>query len=314
MHLARITVGLTLAFILFAVADAQAIAVIPVKVSKLYEVQGESTTSNGRHFLAWTQTATPNAWGHGWNVMLSIDGVRHQISRRGSFSFPGGFSDAGTLVFQQEFVKNPGNSDLYLWQTGHISRFPIPINSAHWEYGGDLYGGWLVYGVNQFRRRSSPWEIVSYNLATKGKHILARSTYGCGCVDTGNVVGTLASYRLNRRIVVQDVTGTAPIGYTVPPTGWFDDDAFLVDPTPGVPGDETLYWVRARSHACGRGVKIMKASLSDLGNPIVVDTLHPGADAISLSVDDSTGTPNLFFGRGTCTKVSKGDLYEIPSA
>ena len=246
--------------------------------------------------------------------MVSVGGGSgRQISRKGSYSWPNGFDDIGRLIFQQSFITNLSDSDLYMWSSGHVTRLPAALNNKRWQYGGDRWGDWLVYGENQFSTKSSPWTIFSYNFSTQTKHLLASSTRGCGCIDPGNVVGTLASYRLARHIAVEQLATTPTvIGTTSPPPGFSDDYPFLTDPTPAQAnsGDETLFWVRTKTGPCGNGVQIVQAPLDDLSALTVVDSFKTGA-VDSLSVDDSTGARNLYFGRSTCTKDPKGDIFEI---
>ena len=308
----RIAVGLSLIFILASVMDAQAVTIVPIKSSKLFEIQPESTTAGGHHLFAWTQTRTPNSRGRGWNVMLSVAGTPRQISRKGSYSWPDGFDDTGRLIFQQSFVRTPANSDLFLWSSGHITKLPEVVNNKHWQYGGDRWGNWLVYGENQFTRKTSPWSIFKYNFTTGTKTRLASANYGCHCVDPGNVVGTLTSYRYGRRITVETLAAPLMAWYTAPPTGYYDDYPFLVDPTPAQPGsgDEVLFFVRGKTGGCGRSVRIMEATYPFTDAAIIYQTARNVA-VNSLSVDDSGATSNLYFGRQTCGKVPSGNIYEI---
>lgn len=310
MHRFRIAIGLTLVFVLASVMDAQATTIIPIKTSKAFELAPESYNVN--HVFAWTQTRTPNSRGAGWNVMLSIAGRARRISRKGSYSWPDGFDDLGRLIFQQSFVKTPANSDLFMWSSGHITKLPAIINNQQWQYGGDRYGNWLVYGENLFARKSSPWSIFKYNFTTGTKTRLARATYGCHCVNPGNVVGGLTAYRFGRRISVEELGAPLTTWYTAPPTGYFDDYPFLIDPTPAQPGngDEVLFFVRAKNGGCGRSVRIMQAGFPFTSATPVYRT-SPNVAVNSLSVDDTTGVHNVYFGRQTCGKVPSGNIYEI---
>ena len=74
-----------------------------------------------------------------------------------------------------------------------------------------------------------------------------------------------------------------------------------------------MFWVRNQVGTCGKGTQILKAPLGSLGSPTQVSIFHTG-DIDSLSVDDSTGVNDLYFGRETCARVAKGDIFEIPNA
>jgi hypothetical protein len=312
----RIAVSFLLVFALASVAPAHAVTVVPIKTSKWFEIQPEATTHAGNHLFAWTRTHTPNGWGRGWNVMLSVNGVARQISRRGRFSWPNGFDDVGRLIFQQAYPNRPSDSDLFSWTKGHVALLPAAVNNRRWQYGGDRWGNWLVYGENQFGRATAPWTIVAYDFVTGTKHVLARATDACACTQTGNVSGLLASYRLARHVTV-DILSSTPVnvGSTTPPLGYVDDFPFVVDPTPAQPTseDEVLYWVRTKTGPCGHGVRIMKAPLTNLATPTIVATFRKGA-VDSLSVNDANGARKLYFGRQTCARVPAGDIFEIPNA
>lgn len=88
-----------LPFVLSSLVNAEAVGIVPVKDTKLFEIQPESTTYNGQHFFAWTRTATPNSTGRGWNVIVSLGGPGRQISIKGAYAWPGGFDDLGRLIF-----------------------------------------------------------------------------------------------------------------------------------------------------------------------------------------------------------------------
>ena len=316
MHRFRITLIFTLMFVLASLVQAHAATVLPVKTTRWFELQPEATTHAEHRLFAWTQTRTPNAWGQGWNVMLSVNGVARRISAKGRFAWPNGFDDLGRLIFQQAYPNRPADSDLFSWAQGHVSRLPAVVNNRRWQYGGDRWGNWLVYGENQFGRPAAPWTIVAYNFATGIKHVLARATDACHCVQAGNVTGLLTSFRLARHITV-DILGSTPVavGSTTPPAGYVDDFPYVVDPTPLQPTseDETLYWVRTRIGGCGHGVRIMKAPVTNLATPTVLASFRKGA-VNSLSVNDANGAHNLFFGRETCARVPAGDIFEIRDA
>jgi hypothetical protein len=310
VHRFRIAVGFTLVFVVASVMDAQATTIIPIKASKAFEIEPESF--GGRHLFAWTQTRTPNSRGRGWNVMLGINGKVRQISRKGSYSWPDGFDDAGRLIFQQSFVRTPANSDLFMWSSGHITRLPKIVNNKRWQYAGDRWGNWLVYGENVFTHKSSPWSIVRYNFSTGIRTVLVHARDSCRCVDPGNVVGSVTAYRAGRRITVQELAPPMTRKLTNPPAGYLDDYPYLVDPTPGSPdsGDEVLFFMRARAGACGSSVKIMQAPYPYTSATAVYAA--PRHVAInSLTVDDTTGPRNVYFGRQTCGTVPSGNIYEI---
>jgi hypothetical protein len=311
----RMLTVITLTLVLGSFVNARAVSVVPVKNTRLFEVMPESTTYNGQHIFAWTRTATPKSVGHGWNVIVSIGGPGRQVSSKGAYAWPGGFDEMGRLIFQQALPRTPADSNLYMWSAGVVRRLPSAVNNRYWQYGGDRWGDWLVYGENRFERRDSPWRIVVYNFSTGVRRSLMNAPYSCHCLSPGNVVGSLTAFHDTNWIdVVQLGPPHTGLGRTHPPRGLYDDDPFIVEPTPDQPnsGDETLFWVRSRKGQCGQRQWIMRAPLDDLSAGSVVAAVGTG-DVNSLSVDDSSGAIDVYFGHQTCTRIPRSDIFEIPN-
>lgn len=203
-----------------------------------------------------------------------------------------------------------------MWSNGNITRLPSTVNNEKWQYGGDRWGDWLVYGENQFRTPQSPWSIFVYNFATGRRRLVANRPYSCHCISPGNVVGSLTTWRSGARIyVVQLGPPDSQVGKTSPPPGFIDSNPFVVEPTPAQPnsGDETLFWVRSKKGPCGLRQRILKAPLDDLSAASTVASFGTGT-VNSLSVDDASGSVDLYFGHQTCAKTPRGDIFEIPNA
>jgi hypothetical protein len=293
-----------------------AAAIIPVKSSKAYEAYPQSVTIAGHHYFWWTQSPLADRWTYkGWSVFQTVDGGgKTLLSRFGSLSFSDGVDESnGTLYFQQALRKAPRDANLYeVPLGGSRSALPPAVNDRFWDCCADGYGNWILYDRNRFRSNSSPWKLLVYDRGGGVVTTLATETYRCGCLAASNVVGSLAAYWERSAIHIENLDTMTQVASTLPPTGYHDVEGFLLDPDPTTGGDETLYFVRQAS-GCGNSVEIDKAPLSDLTQVTEIASFRSGAVITSLMVDDSTGTPDLYFGRTGC-RSHVGDIWEIPDA
>ena len=176
------------------------------------------------------------------------------------YGFAGAFA-AGedNLIFQQ--IKFPGGdaqSDLRMWDglTGDTNAFVSndqhrPSGSGRRPTTSTGPNLWLLYGENRFNGPKAPWRVILFDGSTAKKHVLAETTYRCGCIFPGTFAYPWVSWSkgLDGAVWRMNVETDVKEKLTVP--GNRDEHSI------GVTDDGTAYVVQDGA-ACGTHSKIFR--------------------------------------------------------
>jgi hypothetical protein len=307
-----ITIGLGILLLsAFTAQDASAYTVVPIKTTAAVEDYPQAVTFGGHSYFAWTQWAkTSSRTGVIW--VETDGGAPKRVNDPKTLAFTTGIDPTtGTLIYQQTPSRS-GDSNLYTYDlTTGVSTLIPSVNSPYWDCCADMQGSEVLYETNQFSSKRSPWKIFLYDTGTHTRTTLDHSTYGCACLISGNIDGDYLTWTKGAHVYVWNIATQTRVAKLSPPRGKYDYNPFIVDPTPGSPGDETLYWTKS-GYACGSHVSFYEAPLAHLGNTTKVLSLPSGKDTFSMNVDSSAGENDLYFGRVSC-KSGTSNIYEIPN-
>jgi hypothetical protein len=274
---------------------------IPVLTSAANEITPAATGA----VLTWSKSSTAHPNRYSEFARTASGTVR--VNSLGTQASGGGVS--GTTLIYQRFNPRAGASDLRLSDvhTGFDMPPPAGWNTSAWESGPTISGKWVL-----FFRDGNAKSVILGNLSTGNETVLARLTSKFAGVGPGQVNGNYAVsiecpqvQGLQRPCFAYryDIgTGTK----TRLPDAVSGDDQLAAS----VSATGTAYVVERRKR-CGHGVLLIRQPLD--GPAAIVHTFSPGVDVGSTYVDDTSGTPTVYYSKGVCVggDVPNADIYKI---
>lgn len=283
------------------------VTIDPVKTAAKTEFLPAPGNSVTHGYFAWSSPVNGRS-----HVFVEVDGGPRSQIDNGVYGFAGAFA-AGedNLIFQQ--IKFPGGdaqSDLRMWDglTGDTNAFVSNINTDQWQWAPsyDLNGSdlWLLYGENRFNGPKAPWKIILFDGSTAKKHVLAETTYRCGCIFPGTFAYPWVSWSkgLDGAVWRMNVETDVKEKLTVP--GNRDEHSI------GVTDDGTAYVVQDGA-ACGTHSKIFR--IDPDGTATLIASLPAGTEAYTLAPFDTGTGIDVYFDRYKCS-TKRYDIYVIRDA
>ena len=264
----------------------------------------ESSPAGGRGWIAWTRGSTPGpvivlALGR---VLVRRTGSRatEEVGPPGVVGASGG-GDARTLAIQQ--VRR-GRSDLKLYDLGTraLRDPPRGVNTRQWEWRGEIYGRWLLFGRVDFGL--GLYRVVLHDLATGDERVIAAVSGHGAYAEPGQLNGRIAVWaacpdnactiyrlRIGDRVPVRvaaKLYGRADYAASVTRRG-------------------VVYYAEG-GLGCGRQVRIMVAAPGRAPRTLVA--LPPGYDLrFTTALDEGRGT-RILYDRVRCS-TRRSDVYEV---
>jgi hypothetical protein len=264
----------------------------------------ESSPAAGPGWTAWTRGSTP-----GPVIVLALGRVMvgraggeraRAVGPPGVLSAAGG-GDARMLAIQQ--VRG-GRSDLKLYDlaSGKLRDPPPGVNTHEWEWRGEIYGRWLLFGRVDFGR--SLYRVVLRDLVTGKERVLAAVSGHGAYAEPGQLSGRFAVWascpdnacslyrlRIGDRVptrVAAKIYGRADYAVSVTRRG-------------------VVYYAEG-GLGCGRQVRIMVASPGR--EPRTVAALPPGYDLRFTTAVDAGRATRILYDRVRCS-TKRSDIYEV---
>jgi len=243
------------------------------------------------------------------------------------------------LTWSRNSAAHPGRYNEF----AHTAAGTVRVNASGQARGGGVFGSTLVY-QNGSRLRlydvttrettsSLPgWANGSESAPTiSGDHVLFGRSAGAGAsvrlgsLSTGSQMILGSSFKQPPPIPGQ-VNGSFAVWIacqtprtcslirldmtTHTRTGLPNRIIGYPPPAPSVTGTGTVYYV-TRGVGCGSRATLIRQPVR--GRAVVVHRFDPGVAVNSTYVDDTSGTPTVYYSRGVCVdgRVPNADIYKI---
>jgi hypothetical protein len=255
----------------------------------------------------WTSNSAdhPNAY----NAYGRMNGsARFRINPAGTRGYAGTLLDDTSQAIYQKIDGASSNIYLYDLSTQTQSSPGAGVNSDLWEWQPAVSDGFVLFGRNSFRTKTSPWKVILYDRTALTSTVLDSVTNRCRCIYPGQVTDQYATWTKCTGICqvwVYSIAGEAKVKAPNPSSQY--------QYYPGVssesPGD--IYFVGASD--CGSNTQILHWNPLGKGDPTVVSTLPNGFNvSVSLRVtDDAGGHQDLYFDRQVCSGHFYADVYKL---
>jgi hypothetical protein len=239
-------------------------------------------------------------------------GARTKVNAPRSVGFMGHFSNdvSGQLIFQQ--IKAYSDVMLYDVDTGTRTQPPAGVNTRLWEWSPSMSPGFLFFGRNSFRTRTSPWKVVLFNRGTQASKVLDSVTYRCQCIWPGQVTDEYATWTKCTNACnvwyYDIVNGGAPAKVPNPEGriqyyGGASEDSgsiYYASAGPGSTCGNDLYLMRWNPVLGGAATMVTPVTGGDIADPMYVY-----ADGTN---DD------VYLSRGRCTDSFPKDIFKVEQA
>lgn len=239
-----------------------------------------------------------------YDVYVRVGGKVIQVNSPITQAFGGGIS-GDTVVYQRVFK---GQSDLryYNIATGTYSA-PSAWNSGAWEWSPTVSGTHVLFGRASGSGSSAVERGELGDRSTAGVTELVSLSGTYARVFPGQVNGNYAvwSQCINVTVLCNVWMYDIAAGTTTLIRNTFSGGKYQY--APSVTADGTVYFVHSGS-SCGAWQLVKKP----LGAPAAVMlTFAHGIDVNSTYVDDTGGTPVVYYSRYACAGNRQGDVYRV---
>jgi hypothetical protein len=238
-----------------------------------------------------------------YNEYLRIgSGAITQVNGPGTQAFGGGLS--GTKLVYQRVYKGQSDLRLYDYMAHTYSTVPTGWNTAVWEWHPTMSAPWVLFGRRNFDIHKD-WTLLG-NLTTGGVTVLGSEQGSSVLEQPGQVNGNYAVFTqctsTGCGVYLHDITAGTTTKILNTLGGSYQYSASVT--TTG-----TVYLVHSGA-ACGSSVKLVKVPLG--GTETEIAPMPNGVDVSSTYVDDSSGTPIVYYSRSSCANnETHGDIYKV---
>jgi len=255
------------------------------------------------NMLAWSRNSATNSGPYDAYVRIGSGPIK-RVNPVGTTGWPGGFS-GDRLIFQQ--VSASGQSDLRFYNavTGSYGVVPTGWNTKLWEWRPSISGPYVLFGRITF---ASDREVILLgNLTTGHVTLLAALTGKNAVAEPGQVNGNYATwmscpnYNVSCDVYEYNITS----GVTSKVSNTFPSGKFQTNPS--VASNGTVYFFHA-ALACGADVSLNKRALG--ASRTMLTPFAHGLDGGDSYVDDSNGTPIVYYSRVNCA-AHQADIYKV---
>ena len=222
-----------------------------------------------------------------------------QLNGPGTQAFSPGIS--GSLVIYQRVTGGQSDLRLYNLTTHAYTAPPTGWNTTQWEFWPKISGNMVLFGREH---ANQTYSIYLGDLATGQVTLLQNANQGVeqpGQINGNFAVWTLCASRtchVFRYDIAAHTTTQLPA-----PTGSLNKYSASVSST------GTVYYVHGGA-MCGSSVKLVRYPIG--GPDTVLVSFAGGVDVSGTYVDDTSGTPVVYYSRSSCGNGGNhGDIYKV---
>jgi hypothetical protein len=287
------------------VVVASAVAAL-TQVAVLTGVPDQITPAAAGTTLSWSRNGPSD--GGPYNEYVRVgSGPITQVNGAGTQAYGGGISGT-TLVYQRVYK---GQSDIRFYDiAAHTySSPPAGWNTSAWEWGPTVSGNLVLFGRQTGSGTTFTAKVYLGDRTTGALTLLSSRTGRYAIAESGQVNGNYAvwwqcqDYRVSCNVYRYDIAAKTTM--LIPNTFPSGPDQYR----PSVTTTGTVYFLHAGS-ACGSSVTLVRQPLG--GSDTVLVTFNKGIDVSSTYVDNTTGTPTIYYSKFSCTNSGNhGDIYKV---
>jgi hypothetical protein len=256
--------------------------------------------------MSWARNGAADTGPYNEYVQVG-SGRRVQVNHTGTQAFGGGMSGS-TLVYQRVYK---GQSDLRFYNVASATYPATPPgwNTASWEWRPTMSGTEVLFGRKTYIPSSHSWrqQIILGSLTTHQQTVIGTATATFAAEFPGQVNGNYAVWTAcsTTSCHVQEYDIATQTKTAIPTQG----TPFAYDASVSSTG--TIYFAHS-SAGCGTNVTLNKYPL---GGPTAQLVAFPkGIDLGSTYVDDTSGTPTIYYSKSTCNTngtLTHSDIYKV---
>jgi hypothetical protein len=231
-----------------------------------------------------------------------------QVNGRNTQGYGGGISGS-TLVYQRVY-RNQSDIRLYDMASGKLLATPAGWNTASWEWSPTISGSKVLFGRETYIPSSRSWreQIILGDLGTGQQALVATATATFdtklpGQVNGNYAVWTACTTATSCHVEEYDIATHTKTAIAAP--------SAVFNYAASVSSTGTVYFASS-GNGCGGSVTLGKYPL---GGPASVLVAFPnGIDLTSSYVDDTSGTPTIYYSKSTCNtngSLTHGDVYKV---
>jgi hypothetical protein len=301
----RVGVGAAGVVAVVLVVVASAVAAL-TQVAVLTGVPDQITPAAAGTTLSWSRNGPFDTGPYNEYVRVG-GGSIVQVNGAGTQGFGGGISGS-TLAYQRVYK---GQSDVRFYDVAAhtYSSPPVGWNTAAWEWRPTISGNLVLFGRLSGSGTTFTAKAYLGDRTTGGLTLLATRIGRYALVYPGQVNGNYAvwmqcqDYRVACNVYRYDIA--AKTTTLIPNTFPSGPDQY----SPSVTTTGTVYFLHAGS-ACGSSVTLVRQPLG--GSDTVLVTFNKGIDVNSTYVDDTSGTPTIYYSKTSCANGGNhGDVYKV---
>ena len=257
--------------------------------------------------LSWSRNGPSDTGPYNEYVQVG-SGPRVQVNGRGTQAYGGGISGS-TLVYQRVY-KNQSDLRFYDIPSATYLATPAGWNTASWEWSPTISGTEVLFGraTDIPSSTSTRQQIILGDLATHQLTVIGSATAKFTAEYPGQVNGNYAVWTScsTTSCHLEEYDIATQTKTAIPTQGTPFDYAASVTST------GTVYFAHSGS-GCGTSVTLVRYPL---GGPATVLVAFPkGIDVSSSYVDDTSGTPTIYYAKGSCRTNAAGnhndDVYKV---
>jgi hypothetical protein len=257
--------------------------------------------------LSWSRNGAADTGPYNEYVQVG-SGPRVRVNGRNTQGFGGGIS--GTTLVYQRVYKNQSDIRFYDVVTARYLATPAGWNTTSWEWSPTISGTQVLFGreTDIPSSNSLRQQIMLGDLATGQQTVIGKATATFTAEYPGQVNGNYAVWTScsTSSCHLEEYDIATKTKMAIPTQGTPFDYAASVT------SSGTVYFAHS-GNGCGTSVTLVKYPL---GGPATVLVAFPkGIDVSSTYVDDTSGTPTLYYSKGSCKKNAagnhNGDIYKV---
>ena len=281
---------------LVVVGGQPAAAATPIPV--MTSPRGEFQPAVGDGVLAWEENT--KAHPSRFNVFVRAgSGKKTRVNARRTRGANGGID--GDLLVYQQYRGDSSNIHFFDTPDARRSKPPSGVNTKHWEYWPSVSNERLLFGR---RKGNGDRKVILYNLESKNKKVLAKSTGHSRFLEPGQVNGDHVVWSKCPPSDKCDVfhhqisTGRTE---KVPNPGNFQR-------APSVAPDGSVYFVQS-GRRCGASVRLMRYADGEFEKL----TQLPDGNNITDTYAHVTGAGinEIYYANSACGSAYRSDIFKV---